>query len=172
MKKLITFLAVLGVFVAVLYHVVIYYDNSFRYGRMRETPAIKEHEEPLLIMDAGLIPVRGGEGPLRALKGEELKSPLTMNDIEVINAGKTGYFTYCIQCHGPDHDGNGTVGQSFHPLPTDLRSSKVQSKPEGTIFKSISYSVPGTRQPAMATTIGIDDRWRIVAYLKSLGTRK
>jgi mono/diheme cytochrome c family protein len=172
MKKLITLLVLLGVFLFIVYQALIYYDNNFRFGRMRETPAVKEHEAPLLIMEEGLVPVRGGEAPLKVAKGENLNSPYSKNAPGVINAGKTGYFTFCAQCHGPNHDGNGTVGQSFHPLPTDLRSAKVQSKPEGVIFKSISYSVPGTRQPAMATTIRIDGRWQIVAYIKSLGTRK
>jgi len=64
------------------------------------------------------------------------------------------------------------VGQSFHPLPTDLRSPKVQSLSEGVFFKEISYGIPGGRQPPLATTIDPLDRWRIIAYVKSLGVRK
>jgi mono/diheme cytochrome c family protein len=172
MRKVILFLVAVGAIVFIAYQSLIFYDNNFRYGRMRETPAVKEHEKPLLIMEEGLVPVRGGEAPLRAAKDDKLLPPHSLNDPGVVQAGKTGYFIFCAQCHGPNHDGNGTVGQSFHPLPTDLRSSEVQSKTDGAIFKSISYGVPGTRQPPLATTISIDDRWRIVAYLKSLGTRK
>jgi mono/diheme cytochrome c family protein len=171
MRKVVLLPVLVAAIIFIVYQGLMYYDNNFRYGRMRETPAVKEHEEPLLIMEEGLVPVRGGEAPLRATKDEKLMSPIPLSDPGVIQAGKTGYFTYCAQCHGPDHDGNGTVGQSFYPLPTDLRSVSVQSKPEGAIFKSISYGIAGTRQPAMATTIRIDERWRIVAYLKSLGTR-
>ena len=75
-------------------------------------------------------------------------------------------------CHGPNHDGKGTVGQSFSPLPTDIRSAKVQALPDGVHFKEISYGIPDGRQPALATTITVLDRWRIVAYVKSLGVRK
>jgi mono/diheme cytochrome c family protein len=88
-----------------------------------------------------------------------------------LEAGEALYATYCAQCHGRHHDGNGTVGQSFSPLPTDLRSPKVQEADAGRIFKEISYGIPGGRQPPLATTIEVQDRWRIVAYLKSLGTR-
>jgi hypothetical protein len=42
---------------------------------------------------------------------------------------------------------------------------------EGNIFKDISYGVPKGRQPPLATTIQVIDRWRIVAYVKSLGLR-
>ena len=60
----------------------------------------------------------------------------------------------------------------FAPLPTDLRSPKVQSQSEGALFQHLSYGIGGSgRQPALATTIFIDDRWKIVAFVKSLGTR-
>jgi mono/diheme cytochrome c family protein len=148
-----------------------YYDNNFRYGRMRETPAVRPHEDPLLKMEAGIVPVNGGEAIYRATAGVDLISPLNISQDSVINRGKAVYLTFCAQCHGLNYDGQGTVGQSFHPLPTNLRSPKVQSKPDGELFKSVSYGVPGGRQPALHTTITIDDRWHVVAFVKSLGNR-
>ncbi len=78
---------------------------------------------------------------------------------------------YCVHCHGRHHDGLGTVGQSFAPLPGDLRSARVQTLPAGRIFHEISYGIPDGRQPALATTISLTDRWRIIAFVKSLGVR-
>ena len=98
-----------------------------------------------------------------------LTSPLALEDANVIARGKAVYFTFCAQCHGPNYDGNGTVGQSFMPLPTDFRTAAVQSKPAGDLFKSVSYGIPGGRQPPLETTITIDDRWSVVAFVKSLG---
>ena len=140
-------------------------------GRMRETPAVKAHEEPLLVMDAGAVPVNGGESVYRATETSMLKSPLPLTDPAVIEDGKRLYLTFCAQCHGKYADGNGTVGQSFAPLPTDLRSAKVQDLSEGAHFKEISYGIPEGRQPPLATTIAPPDRWRIIAYIKSLGLR-
>jgi mono/diheme cytochrome c family protein len=105
------------------------------------------------------------------LSAEELKSPLPVNDPETLEIGKTIYFTYCAQCHGKYHDGNGTVGQSFAPLPTDLKTETVQSKSDGALFREISYGIPNGRQPPLAATIDIADRWRVIAYVKSLGIR-
>ncbi len=172
MKKIIVAALALGILGTVAYEALIYYDNAFRYGRMRETPAVRPLEEPLLPMEPGLVPVNGEDALLRATPGEKLRLPFSMGSLTAIEAGEPLYFTYCAQCHGKYHDGNGTVGQSFHPLPTDLRSTKVQDQPEGIIFKEISYGVPDGRQPPLATTIRIDDRWRIIAYIKSLGPRK
>jgi len=169
-------IVILAVFVAVVltaaYTVITLYDTNLKVGRMWETPAVRPHEQELLIMEPGVLPFNGGEAEYRNVKGEDLISPFKNDDPKVVASGKSLYFTYCAQCHGKYHDGNGTVGQSFHPLPGDLQSDRVQSLPQGTLFKEISYGVPDGRQPALATTIEVMDRWRIIAYVKSLGLRK
>jgi hypothetical protein len=172
MKKIIGFFIVVAIVILTVYHVLIYYDKNFRYGRMRETPAVKPYEEPLLTNEAGLVPVNGGEAIYRVSAGTDIQSLIDMAQPATIARGKAVYLIYCAQCHGHNHDGNGTVGQSFQPLPTDLRSAKVQNSPAGELFKTVSYGIPGGRQPALQTTITIDDRWRVVAYVKSLRLRK
>ena len=172
MKKIIGFLIVVAILILAAYHALTYYDKNFRYGRMRETPAVRPYEEPLLIKEAGLVPVSGGEALYRATAGSDIKSPANMMQPAAIARGKSVYLIYCAKCHGPNHDGKGTVGQSFSPLPTDIRSAKVQALPAGVHFKEISYGLHDGRQPALATTIPVLDRWRIVAYVKSLGVRK
>ena len=172
MKRIIGFLIVAAIVILAVYHVLIYYDNNFRYGRMRETPAVRPYEAPLLIKDAGLVPVNGGEAIYRASAGMDIKSPINMTQSALIDRGKAVYLIYCAQCHGHNQDGNGTVGQSFAPLPTDLRSTKVQDSPAGVLFKNISYGIPEGRQPPLHATITVDDRWKVVAYIKSLGTRE
>jgi len=174
MKKVIGFIIGMAAVILTAYLALIYYDNNFRYGRMRETPAVRPHEEPLLIMEAGTVPFSGGEMNYLTRKPDDLRSPLEMNNPETIKRGESVYFTFCAQCHGRNQDGNAPVGQSFSPLPTDLRSPKVQSKLEGNIFWDISYGLPEGkgRQPALATTIDVLDRWRVVAYVKHLGVRE
>jgi len=165
-------LAATTVFLAV-WGVITLYDYQMTVGRMWETPSVRPHEEPILAMDSGLVPVAGGETRFRLLPGEALASPLENASPEVVaGEGKALYALYCQQCHGVNYDGMGTVGQSFSPLPGDLRSTKVQKLTEGLMFKEISFGIPDGRQPALATTISVMDRWRIVAYVKSLGVRE
>lgn len=171
MKPLIIIVVVIACVLSAAYGALTYYDNNFKYGRMWETPQVRPHEEPIISMEKGVIPFHGGEELWRTGKGRDLFSPLTEAYPDIIEKGKSAYFTYCTQCHGKHHDGMGTVGQSFAPLPGDLRSAKVQSMPEGQLFHEISYGIPEGRQPALATTIEAMDRWRIIAYVKSLGLR-
>ena len=172
MKKIIGFLIAVAIVILAVYHALIYYDNNFRYGRMRETPAVRPYEEPLLVKEAGLVPINGGEAIYRVSAGIDIKSPIDMTQPAIINRGKAVYLIYCAQCHGHNHDGKGSVGQSFAPLPTDLRSAKVQDSPAGELFKNVSYGVPDGRQPPLHATITIEDRWRVVSYVKSLGVRE
>ncbi|UCG12273.1 MAG: cytochrome c, partial [Deltaproteobacteria bacterium] len=171
-KKALFLAGVLFSIVVVAVLVLRHIDDYADFWRMRETPGVRPYEEPLLIMAEGVVPVSASEAMLRASKGDDLKSPLNLQDPAAIEAGKKLYFNFCFMCHGPNHDGKGSVGQSFSPLPADLRSAKVQAFPEGVHFKEISYGVPDGRQPALATTIPVLDRWRIVAYVKSIGVRK
>lgn len=172
MKKLLALFIVAAIVLFAVYEVLIYYDNNFRYGRMRETPGVKPHEEPLLTMESGVVPVSDGEAVLRVTAPGSLRPTVTMADAETISRGKSVYLTFCAQCHGNGYDGQGTVGQSFQPLPASLRSEKVRTKTTGELFKSVSYGVKDGRQPALHTTISIDDRWRVVAFVKSLGQDK
>ena len=171
MKKIFGLIIIAIIVIYGAYEALMFYDNNFRYGRMRETPAVRPHEDPLLIMEEGIVPLDGGESLIRASAGNDLIPAVGLSDAAEIARGKAVYLTYCAQCHGNNYDGNGTVGQSFHPLPTDLRSVAVQNKPVGDLFKSVSYGIPGGRQPALHTTVTIDDRWRVIAFVQSLGLR-
>ena len=171
-KNLVIALGALTVFFGA-YSALTVYDTYFKFGRMWQTPVVRPHETPLLVMDDDAVPVHGGESVYRASDPLQLRSPLDARDPEIIKQGQVVYATFCQQCHGIDHDGQGTVGQSFAPLPTDLRSPRVQQTVDGLMFKEISFGVdrPGARQPALATTIFPEDRWKAVHYVKSLGIR-
>ncbi|CAB5088516.1 hypothetical protein D3OALGB2SA_1137 [Olavius algarvensis associated proteobacterium Delta 3] len=170
-KKLIIALIPVVIFVGAHYGITLV-DNVLKVGRMWETPAVRPYEQPLLVMEKGVVPISGGEAIFRATPPADLHPPSDDPAATSVARGKIGYSLFCAQCHGTSHDGNGTVGQSFAPLPTDLRSPKVQSQSPGQLFKEISFGRPEGRQPALATTISVTDRWSIVAYVKSLGVRE
>ena len=172
MLRILSVIAIVTTIGLVAWGVITLYDENLKVGRMWETPAVKPHETPIALMDRDTIPFNGGEVNYRLSDPAVLKAPFDLNQPDVIAAGKKGYRYYCIQCHGKYFDGQGTVGQSFAPLPGDLQSSKVQSMPVGQLFHEISYGLPGGRQPALASTIAVDERWKIIGFVKSLGVRR
>ncbi len=171
MVRIASVVLIVSTIALVVWGVITAYDTLMPAGRMWQTPAIKPHENPIPVMASGSVPVNGGEALYRAATVEALQPPFALNDPAAIASGKTAYQYYCIHCHGKNYDGYGTVGQSFAPPPGDLRSGKVQAMAAGTLFKEISYGIPGGRQPALATTVAVDDRWNVIAYVKSLGQR-
>ncbi|MBA3029649.1 MAG: cytochrome c [Desulfobacteraceae bacterium] len=150
-----------------------FYDRNFRFGRMWETPAIRPHESVLPLMEEGGVPFSGGEELYREADGLTLKSPIAPVKQADLLEGKRLYGVFCGQCHGVNYDGKGTVGQSFTPLPANLKSPEVQALAEGVMFQRISYgNPPSGRQPPLATSIAMTDRWKIIAFVQSLETGK
>jgi len=171
MKPVLFLLLAVAIVLTGAYTVITVYDDNLQVGRMWETPAVRPHEQPIPLMATGIVPIKGGEVFARTAHASTLNSPVGTHLAVDLKQGETAYNRYCRHCHGQYHDGMGTVGQSFTPLPGDLRSHKVQSMIDGALYKEISFGLPGGRQPPLATTVSIHDRWQIIAYLKSLGTR-
>jgi mono/diheme cytochrome c family protein len=135
------------------------------YGRMKEQESIRTYETSLPPMPQGTIPVGGGIETIRTSRPDALQNPLPPSPVSA-ERGKKAYGHYCIMCHGPKADGNGTVGQSFAPLPSNLTESPVQGQSDGELFYKISLG--SGRHPSLADTVSEEDRWAIIHYLRAL----
>ena len=62
-------------------------------------------------------------------------------------------------------------GKVLPHRPAIFARAKIQSMSPGLLFKEISYGIPDGRQPALATTMTLDERWHAIALVKSLGVR-
>jgi mono/diheme cytochrome c family protein len=135
------------------------------YARMNEQEALQTYREQLPEMPENSVPMTGGLQTLRKADPEKMRNPLPFNTAS-IQQGREGYGHHCIMCHGPRADGNGTVGQSFYPLPTDLRRSPVQQQSDGRLFFTLTFGFK--RHPALGFMLTEQDRWAIICYLRSL----
>lgn len=136
------------------------------YARMKDQESVRTYEAEPPEMPEGIIPTTGGATVLKTSKPEDLRNPLP-DTPQVLEEGRLAYGYYCIMCHGQNLDGNGTVGQSFTPIPTNLRTSYVQQQNDGQLFYKISFGY--RRHPPLNTTISQDDRWAILRYIRSVG---
>ncbi len=139
------------------------------YARMKDQESVRTYEAEPPEMPTQSIPVSGGVAQLRNADPEKMKNPLP-NTKEVIARGEGSYEYFCVMCHGPEGDGRGTVGQSFAPLPTDLRGAYVRGQSDGLLFYRISLGFK--RHPPLYETVSSDDRWAVVHYLRSLKEEK
>ncbi len=135
------------------------------YGKMKEDEAIHTYRTIMPEMPAKTIPTGGGIQVLRESNPEELVNPVAFNE-ESIQRGQEAYGYYCTQCHGPSADGRGTVGQSFAPLPANLKDTNVQDQSDGSLFYRISLGF--NRHPPLWYTVAEEKRWAVINYVRSL----
>ena len=132
---------------------------------MKDDEAINTYQIAMPVMDARTVPVTDGLQLLQTTDPDTLVNPIAMSR-ESIDRGKEAYGYYCAQCHGPRADGYGTVGQSFSPLPANLRKPYVQNQTDGMLFYRVSLGYK--REPPLADTVAPEDRWAIINYIRSI----
>lgn len=81
-----------------------------------------------------------------------------------IERGRIFYGYYCLMCHGSKGDGNGSVGQSYDPKPTDLRSPAVAALTDGQLYQRMLVGIG--HDPVMIETVHPDRRWPLVLYVR------
>jgi mono/diheme cytochrome c family protein len=138
---------------------------SCDYGRMKEDEAVHTYRAMMPEMPAKAIPTKGGIQVLREADPDDLINPVAFSR-ETVSRGKEAFGYYCIQCHGPLADGRGTVGQSFAPLPADLKDPNVQKQSDGSLYYRISLGF--NRHPPLWDTAAESDRWAVINYIRSL----
>jgi mono/diheme cytochrome c family protein len=135
------------------------------YGRMYDQESVRTYEKKMPDIPPGTIPISGGIEVLSRTDPRDLKNPISPT-AAAVSRGKGAYFNFCVQCHGPKADGNGTVGQSFAPLPANLTDPQVLEQSDGELFFKISLGFG--RHPPLASTVSEQDRWAIIHYLRSV----
>jgi mono/diheme cytochrome c family protein len=98
--------------------------------------------------------------------GTDLKNPLAYNK-EILSEGKEIYSKFCIQCHGKDGQGDGSVANNPRwPGPPPPYNGRLKDLSEGKIFHSITYGkgLMGSH----AAQISQEDRWKLTYYIQKL----
>lgn len=166
MKKVLVIAIFASLVLTGVYTVITLFDSNLKAGRMYQTPVVRPHEEPELIMDKRTIADKKSE----ALIKELLKTGFTLKTAgpaqEILAKGEKDYQAFCSHCHGPKMDGLGTVGQSFFPLPTDLTGEKTVAMSDGELFAFISYG--GKKAPALASSMSVESREAVIRYIRHI----
>jgi hypothetical protein len=133
------------------------------YARMTSDEAHDTYEAHFPVMPPDSIGAAGGTAALRLGGPGNLKNPLK-RDESTIASGLQAYANFCVHCHGAQADGRGTVGQSFAPLPTDLRSRQVQAQSDGELFYKIGFGFE--RHPPLIHSMMEEDIWAVIILMR------
>lgn len=93
-------------------------------------------------------------------------NPLTVN-LELIQRGRDRFDIYCAPCHGKLGDGNGiTKKLGVMPTVANLHDKRLVVMADGEIFNTIT--VGKSTMAAVGPLLPVEDRWAVIAYLRSL----
>jgi mono/diheme cytochrome c family protein len=135
------------------------------------SPALKAQKEGSMRMPVkGTVPRNFQPYPYTdvATAGKELKNPLQATQ-SVLVRGQSIYNTYCIVCHGPNGEGDGSIVPKF-PRPPTLQSDKIRSYPDGSIYHVVTMGQ--NLMPSYASQIAPGDRWAAIHYIRALQRSK
>ena len=90
-------------------------------------------------------------------------SPITKPELE---RGRDRFNIYCSVCHGPTGEADGMIVQRGFPQPPSFHEQRLREAPEGHFFHVITHGY-GVMYP-YADRITPEDRWAIVAYIRTL----
>lgn len=83
-----------------------------------------------------------------------------------LDRGEERYDIFCSPCHARTGEGNGMVVQRGYRQPPSYHIDRLRTVPVGYLFNVITNGF-GT-MPAYAAQVPVEDRWRIVAYIRAL----
>jgi mono/diheme cytochrome c family protein len=135
------------------------------YARMTSDEAHDTYEAHFPVMPPDSVSVTGGTTALRLADPNTLENPWKA-DGRTIAAGRKSYADFCVHCHGVRGDGRATVGQSFAPLPTDLRSEAVQAHSDGELFYRIGFGFQ--RHPPLIHSMMEEDIWAVIVLMREM----
>ena len=97
------------------------------------------------------------------------------NAPEASEEGKRVYEKSCAHCHGTEGRGDGSAAENLLPRPRDftrglykIRSTETGQVPtDQDLFDIITEGMPGTSMPGWETSLSANERWEVVAYIKT-----
>src|SRR5260370_30632468 len=87
---------------------------------------------------------------------------------EGLDRGQEGYNIYCSVCHGMTGNGDGMVARrGFNkPAPASYHQDRLRQAPVGHFFDVMTNGWGA--MPSYASQISVEDRWKIIAYIRAL----
>lgn len=91
----------------------------------------------------------------------------------LLDRGRERYGIYCAPCHGLAGYGDGMVAkradelqEGTWTLPSSFHTDLVRERPVGHLYNTVARGI--RNMPAYGSQLGVDDRWAVVAWVRTL----
>jgi mono/diheme cytochrome c family protein len=114
------------------------------------------------------VPTTGAPANPAALYPDDVETfpfPITK---DVLDRGQQRYDIFCSVCHGATGNGDGMIARrGFNkPLPASYHQDRLRQAPVGHFFDAMTNGWGA--MPSYAAQISVEDRWKIIAYIRAL----
>jgi len=134
--------------------------------RMRVQPKLIPQQAEMPAMPEGMVPVSPEPSTIPSLQmAAPLRNPLPDTE-HTRQIGRVYYGYYCALCHGRTGRGDGPVGSSYSPAPTDLTLPQVQMLSDGALYRAMLTGIG--HEPVLSYVIEPKARWYVVSYMRYL----
>jgi mono/diheme cytochrome c family protein len=182
-KQLFVVFSVIGILASILF--IFTYDLiKIEWVVFMEVQPSYANQEFDPITGAGPLPVPARSIPVEGaayIPGEGVPvNPVPADDVSIAR-GTELYSINCKMCHGEAGEGNGTVSAFLiKKKPANLTSEVIQSKPDGSLFLTISNGIfnPSNtlfpdvqfsgQMPPLNENLSVRERWDVVNFLRTL----
>jgi mono/diheme cytochrome c family protein len=113
--------------------------------------------------------------PAGALPAENLPPEMAgrvnprAGDLTAVSEGVALFQDNCASCHGERADGHGTAAAGLTPPPANFRGTDVLARhSDAYLFYRLTEGKPGTAMPSFRGALAEQERWAVIAYLRSL----
>ena len=103
------------------------------------------------------------EGKVNNLPATSFPFPIKKDDLD---RGEERYNIYCSPCHGRTGEGNGMVVQRGYKTAASYHIERLRTAPVGYLYDVVTNGFGA--MPDYKMQIPVEDRWRIIAYVRAL----
>ena len=107
---------------------------------------------------SGMTSILIAENPVRA-------------DAASLQQGKQIYADNCLACHGQSGAGDGPVGISLKPPPSNLQIQLKAKYSDGQLFDLITRGIPSSTMPGFGMNLSEQDRWNVINYIETFASQ-
>ncbi len=132
--------------------------NMFKQGKVRP-----QAESVFFEDGAAMRPAVPGTIPRGFLLEDKTVPPVTAANMK---RGRERFDIYCASCHDRVGTGKGIMVEKGLPPPPSYHEARLLEAPDSHFFDVITNGI--RNMPSHAAQIPVEDRWRIVQYVRAL----
>lgn len=141
-------------------------DREFYLGKKTNSETANSSQQTA--PQTGNSATAGAPANPAALYPDDVESFPIPIDKAAIDRGQQRYDIFCSVCHGATGNGDGMIARrGFNqPLPASYHQDRLRQAPVGHFFDAMTNGWGA--MPSYATQIPVEDRWKIIAYIRAL----